>query len=151
MLLQLFWKVDTRMGRCRMNFFKICASRIMLSARMFPDLLAIGVWYACFSRKKVLVFSPSLIIGRNSFSICILYLQDLMDIDKKYTHQVHLKYKSVSLNTLVRRKKKKFRYFWFLSLWAFLRENSLLPKTMLFSLKKYTSYCSACSESAIEN
>lgn len=56
--MQLFWKVHSRMGRCRINSFKICAGRITLSAQMFLDFLAVGVWYACFSRKKVLVFFP---------------------------------------------------------------------------------------------
>lgn len=153
MLLQLFWKVHTRMGRCRMNSFKVCASRIMLSAQMFLDFLAISVWYACFSRKNFGYF-PSLIIDGNSFSFCILYLKGLMGIDIKYTHQVQLKYKSVSLHTLVRRRKKLFQIFLVSESFVSFpetkqfttEENAFLRKT-----GQNTLYCSACAESAIEN
>lgn len=43
MLLQLYLKVHTRMGRYRINSFKICAGRIMLFAQIFLDFLVIGV------------------------------------------------------------------------------------------------------------
>lgn len=88
---------------------------------------------------KFWFFFPSLMIDRNSFSICILYLQGLMDIDKKYTHQVHLKYKSLSLNTLVRRKKKKFQIFLVSESVSFPEKKQLTTKDNAFLTKKMLS------------
>lgn len=59
-----------------------------------------------------------------------------MDIDKKYTHQVHLKYKSVSLNTLVRRKKKKFQIFLVSEFVSFPETKQLTTEDNAFLTKK---------------
>lgn len=100
------------MGRCRMKSFKICAGRIKLSAQIFLDILAVDVWYACFSRKKVLVFFP-LPHNWQKFLFLLHSLSEMLNGHRKKRYRVQLKYKSVSFDMLIRRK-KNFRYFWFL-------------------------------------